>query len=453
MREGNGSLPAGWVMTTLGALGQVIRGVTYKKDQAQATPGEGLVPLLRATNIAERLILDGFVYVPETVVRPEQRLRKDDILIAASSGSIKIVGKAAQLLEDWDGTFGAFCAVFRSSPVVNARYVAWFLASPVYRAEVSRLAAGININNLKREHLLTMPVPVPPLPEQDRIVALLDRLWMHIVSGERAVTESLAGLAHFEAAVFRDALAGQLVGGTAVWPTCQLGEVCEVRAGVGFPKEMQGRSTGTYPVVKVGDISQTLAAGSFYVRGARNYVEEADLKVLKVRPIPAGAVVMAKIGEAVRLNRRAILAQPSLVDNNVMAWVPTGAVTAEFLHLFSRTVRLGEQSQGGIVPSVRKSDVLLIEMPVPSRDEQHAVMKAVDHQMEAANEARRALETCLREANTLRVALLRDAMTGELSTGGSGDEASSESVHRIAASSAIHRLDGRNKSRAALVVE
>src|SRR4029077_16853714 len=112
----------------------------------------------------------------DALVAEEQRLRLNDIVIAASSGSIKVVGKAAQLRHEWRGTFGAFCAVFRPSPLVDARYVAHFMASPAYRARVSSLAAGVNINNLKRQHILDTPVPLPPREEQALIVDRLEDL-------------------------------------------------------------------------------------------------------------------------------------------------------------------------------------------------------------------------------------------------------------------------------------
>jgi type I restriction enzyme S subunit len=188
------TLPDGWVEATLGDLGQVVRGVTYKKDQVRESPAAGYLPLLRATNIAAELIFADFVYVPETVVSPEQRLRKNDIVIAASSGSIKVVGKAAQLRHDWDGTFGAFCAVFRTNPLVNPQYIAAFMSSPAYRARVSSLAAGVNINNLKREHLLTMSVPLPFPDEQaavaEAIGASMEKVDEGVASFVRALNEA-----------------------------------------------------------------------------------------------------------------------------------------------------------------------------------------------------------------------------------------------------------------------
>ena len=43
-----------------------------------------------------------------------------------------------------------------------------------YRRFVSQLASGANINNLKKEHLDNLLIPLPPLDQQKRIAAILD---------------------------------------------------------------------------------------------------------------------------------------------------------------------------------------------------------------------------------------------------------------------------------------
>ena len=173
-REGDG-LPSRWSKTTLGSLVEVLRGVSYKKVDASSISTEGLVPLLRATNIDRVLNFDGLVYVPTHYVNPDQYLRPGDIVIAASSGSSAVVGKAAQLNKEWFGTFGAFCLGLRAVSAMDNRFLAWFLQGTEYRNRTSQLAAGVNINNLRREHIEGIPIPLPPLAEQRRIVAEIEK--------------------------------------------------------------------------------------------------------------------------------------------------------------------------------------------------------------------------------------------------------------------------------------
>lgn len=158
----------------LGEIADVVRGVTYKKDEARESASPGYVSLLRATNIGRALELTKVLYVPSGRVAANQLLRAGDIVCASSSGSLSVVGKAAPLTSDWHGTFGAFCTVVRPGDAVNPRYLALFMESGRYRRRMSNLAAGVNINNLRRSHFLEAPIPWAERDEQDRIVAWLE---------------------------------------------------------------------------------------------------------------------------------------------------------------------------------------------------------------------------------------------------------------------------------------
>jgi type I restriction enzyme S subunit len=167
-----------WPTVAVGEIAQQVRGVSYDKSQVSNSAAPGLKPVLRAGNIKDgSLLLDkDLVYVPDSYIAHQQLLKPGDIVIAASSGSIDVVGKAAQLSKPWEGSFGAFCKVVRpSSDRVNPRYLHHFFQSTGYRRKVSSLAAGVNINNLKNEHIDDLLVPLPPLEEQRRIAAILDK--------------------------------------------------------------------------------------------------------------------------------------------------------------------------------------------------------------------------------------------------------------------------------------
>lgn len=213
MKDGP-KLPAGWQGCVLGDTVQLIRGVTYQKAEASKQPEAGNVPLLRATNIGTSLDFDDLIYVPAFRVSSEQFLRKDDIVIAASSGSISVVGKAVPLLSDWFGSFGAFCMVMRLRPGPECRFLSYFLQTTEYRRRVSSLAAGSSINNLTRGHLESMSFRLAPLAEQRRIVAKIEELFSDLDAAVAALERVKANLKRYRAAVLKAAVEGKL---TAEW--------------------------------------------------------------------------------------------------------------------------------------------------------------------------------------------------------------------------------------------
>ena len=156
-------------------ISEQIRGVTYVKSDASSVPRSDYSPILRANNIGEHgLLLEDLIFVPNTNISPKQRIVPNDVVVAASSGSISVVGKTAQARIGFDGGFGAFCKVLRPGPDVDPHYFGHYFQTPSYRHVVSKLASGANINNLKKEHLDSLPILLPSLAEQKRIAGILD---------------------------------------------------------------------------------------------------------------------------------------------------------------------------------------------------------------------------------------------------------------------------------------
>ena len=171
----DGELPEGWESATFGDVAEFVRGVTYKKAVARDAMESGYMPLLRATNLQDDSIDYGAcVYVPESGVKPEQGLRPNDLVVATSSGSSSVVGKSGPVVEAFEGTFGAFCAVIRPHEGIQPRYLHLFAQSPDVRQTWSDLARGTNINNLKEQQVLSTVIAVAPLDEQERIVEILE---------------------------------------------------------------------------------------------------------------------------------------------------------------------------------------------------------------------------------------------------------------------------------------
>lgn len=163
-------------MMFLGSIVEQISGVTYQKSQASTEPLKGYKPILRAGNIsASRILENDLIYIPENLIRNDRLLKYGDILIATSSGSLSVVGKAAMLENDMDAGFGAFCRVLRPNvEVVFPRYLKFFFETNYYKNTIKNLAAGANINNLKSQHFNSLEIPTPPLAEQKQIAAILD---------------------------------------------------------------------------------------------------------------------------------------------------------------------------------------------------------------------------------------------------------------------------------------
>lgn len=159
----------------------------------------------------------------------------------------------------------------------------------------------------------------------------------------------------------------------------KLGEVCNFYAGTGFPNEYQGRVTGKYPFYKVGDISKNVLEGNRELKICANYVDEEVVQKLKGNILPPKTIVFAKIGEALKLNRRAITSCECLVDNNVMGVkAQNGRLNDEYLFYWLQNLNLSDYSESTTVPSVKKSRLQNIEIKVSPLEEQEKVASTLN---------------------------------------------------------------------------
>jgi type I restriction enzyme S subunit len=191
----------------------------------------------------------------------------------------------------------------------------------------------------------------------------------------------------------------------SAWRDVTIAEIAKFASGTGFPHKHQGRSTGDYPFFKVSDMNAPENAREMHV--SANWITEDQRQQLKAAVWPAGTVIFPKVGAALKTEKRRILVSDSVFDNNVMGLVPSDGVVPEFLLAFMETIRLGDLSQDGVVPSVNQSIVGSISLQLPPKGDQERIVAVI----RAANAEIAALTRQLGVTRSLRHALLADLVT------------------------------------------
>lgn len=157
-----------------------------------------------------------------------------------------------------------------------------------------------------------------------------------------------------------------------------LGDIAALQAGVGFPPQYQGMDSDELPFAKVGDVSRAGRSGHGVLTKTDNYIDRETAAALKARPVPAGSILFAKIGEAIRQNHRVKVTQPTVFDNNVMAVVPKPLIDSQYLFRYLQCIDLYRLATSTTVPSLRKSVLEQIQVPLPSLDEQRRIIAILD---------------------------------------------------------------------------
>lgn len=180
------------------------------------------------------------------------------------------------------------------------------------------------------------------------------------------------------------------------WTVGRLAEIATVLPGYGFPERHQGQISGDFPFYKVSDISRSLANGKAFINESANYINESVLKELRAKPIPEGTTIFAKIGEAIRSNKRVITTVPCLIDNNAAGVKRIkGKATDFFIYLLMEQISLIDHA-GGVVPAVNKSAIEEIAIKFPGPEEQERIascMSSLETLITAETQKLEALKT------------------------------------------------------------
>jgi type I restriction enzyme S subunit len=171
-----GKLPKGWCYATVNDCCSIIGGVSYNKEDICNTG----IRILRGGNVQDGqvVLFQDDLYISEEYRSNMNQIQVGDIVVVASTGSQTLIGKTGYVEMDCPDTqIGAFLRIIRAQDAAICPYLRLVFQTEIYKNYIRQLAKGSNINNVKRNHLQGFVFPLPPLYEQYRIVAQVDKLF------------------------------------------------------------------------------------------------------------------------------------------------------------------------------------------------------------------------------------------------------------------------------------
>lgn len=177
-------LPEGWVEATLEQVSHVVRGITFPASAKEMQSNEANVCCLRTSNIQRSIEWGDIYFVASTFVkRQEQLVRVGDVLMSMAN-SYELVGKVAMVdIIHSPAAFGAFLAAVRPTLAIHGKLLFYLLKTEEVQSALREGSSQTtNIANISISRLATIPIPLPPLPEQTRIANKLDTLLARVDS-------------------------------------------------------------------------------------------------------------------------------------------------------------------------------------------------------------------------------------------------------------------------------
>lgn len=452
-------IPQGWAVTPLAELTDRITKGTTPKTYGHQFQAEG-IRFVRAESLSGREIdHDKCLHVSKEAHAEFQRsqLQPADVLvtIAGTLGRIALVKE-----QDTPANTNQAVAICRPAEKALAPYIARYLEGEITAKAVDSGGRGTGLQNLNLKQVGEFEIWVPPLPEQRRIVAKLDRLSARSAAARDHLAQTTKLATRAKQAIWDEAFSGRMTApwrGTEeliTWRHVSCSEACEKVQSGGTPKKDGFCEDGGVPFLKVYNIVNQKVAFAYK---PQFIIEEAHNTKGKKSKLKPGDVLMNIVGPP--------LGKVAVVPDTYSEWNcnqaitvfrPSKIVSTQWIYHFlcsGISVASVVRETRGVVGQVNISltQCRNFVIPVPPVDEQAEIVRRIeaafariDRLTEEANRAAHLLDR-------LDERLLAKAFRGELVPQNPEDEPAEALLTRIRESRATapKAKRGRKKKAAA----
>ena len=231
----------GWTYKTFGEVGSFLRGKSIQK----ADFVEKGLPCIHYGQIHTKfgVSIDRHLSeIPLELYNKSIIASHGDVIIAITSEDLEGSCKSTAWLGDYDIAVSSHAAVYKHN--LNPKFIAYYLRSKSFYYEKMKYARGFKVMEIKPTDIERIPIPIPPLAEQERIVAELDLL-SSIIEKKK---EQLKAYDQLAQSIFYD-MVGDPIANPKGWEVKKLGMVCRLFAGGDVPKERFSKTkTPTYSI-------------------------------------------------------------------------------------------------------------------------------------------------------------------------------------------------------------
>lgn len=388
----------GWNKRALGEVCRLVNGRAYKKTELL---DDGPYPVLRVGNF----FTNNHWYYSDLELDEDKYCDDGDLLYAWSASfgpRIWSGGKVIYHYHIWK---------VLPSEHIDRDFLYYFFEWDKELIKKEQ-GAGTTMIHVSKGSMEARAILLPPLEEQQRIVAVLDKAFEGLASASAHAEANLQNARElfkcYAGSVFRPYEDAE----ESAYATT-VGAVCDIQSGAGFPLQYQGEKNGDFPFYKVSDMN--LPGNEWELHAANHYVSDRVRLELRARIFPRDSIVFPKVGGAIATNKKRIIQIPGCVDNNIMGLIPDqGKVVPEYLHEWLRAFDIYEFSNKANPPSITQGTVSCWPLRVPSRDEQMQVVATAVGLREHTEILRKKYIERLQDIASLRQSLLQKAFTGEL---------------------------------------
>ena len=291
---------------------------------------------------------------------------------------------------------------------LDFRYLYYWLFSQVDM--LNTLGTGATFKEVSLGKLKTVPIPVPSLPEQQRIVAILDDAFAGIAKATANAARNLANARELLAKLRLERFNILLND----WPMTSLGEVCAFEngdRGANYPGKQHRVSQGI-PFINAGHLTETGIDFS-----DMDYISPERFSLLgngKIKPNDVLFCLRGSLGKFACVNE---LAKGAIASSLVILRPSERLYLAYLLEYLSGPIcaAMIEKYKGGAAqPNLGAKDLKNFEIPLPSLDIQRSIAESLSSFAMQIRDVETTYRAKITGCVELRQSLLQKAFSGQL---------------------------------------
>ena len=425
-------IPENWCWTYLSCVAQWGSGGTPSRKILAYYDGE--ISWIKTGELNDELIYESEEHISsEAIANSSAKLFPIHTVIIAMYGAT--IGKVGIL--EIEAATNQACACAVSSTAIDYKYL-FYYAKSQKEAFIKKGKGGAQ-PNISQEIIKTHEIPLPPLPEQHRIVNCIESLFAKLDEAKEKAQAVVDGFELRKSAILHKAFTGDLTEqwrkehgeGLDGWKNTTLSEIVS-----GFKYGTSEKSTYNntgMPVLRIPNVGTGTLSFEDMKYLAHNDVDEAnqvhenDLLIIRSN---GSRDLVVKCAIVPALSRKFAYAS-FLIRIKPSEWILPDYLALYLNSTDARTQMFKKAKSSAGIHNINSQELGSITINVPTIYEQSAIIAVLNNLLAKGQQAKEAAEAVLIQIDTMKKAILARAFRGELGTNDPAEEWAGEMVKAV----------------------
>jgi len=298
---------------------------------------------------------------------------------------------------------GKSACYFNLLDTVDKKYIKYIISSQYFLDYAHQEATGATIKNVSLKTMRAFKVPLPPLPEQKRIVTLLDTVFSDLEQTRAKTEQNIKNARELFDSYLQQVFSQRGEG----WVEKEIGDVADLSRGQNPPKSefISEPREGYVRFYQIRDGKSDKFAVYVPENSKLHYVNETDILMVAYRHV-GNAFRGVKGAFNVALCKIVNKDKEALHDDFLYHLIPSSFIKGELLKVSERS----------LIPSMSVKHLAQLKIPIPPPHEQDEIVRKINMMEKECNRLEFIYKQKVEAVDELKKSILQKAFSGELTT-------------------------------------